>query len=56
MHSPKTEKFKTKFLATPSDEMVDYVLTEVVSGNPRIVYGNQAKRTYWASKLSLLVL
>ena len=49
--SPKTEKFKTKFLTTPSDEMVDYVLAEVVSGNPRIVYGNQAKRTYWASKL-----
>ncbi len=49
--SAKTEKFKAKFLTTPSDEMVDYVLAEVVSGNPRIVYGNQAKRTYWASKL-----
>lgn len=49
--SVKTEKFKEVFLTTPSDEMVDFVLAEVVAGNPRIVYGNHAKKTYWASKL-----
>ena len=49
--SERTAKFKDKFLTTPSDEMVTYVLKEVEANNPRIVYGNHARKTYWSSKI-----
>ena len=49
--SEKTAKFKHKFLTTPSDEMCQVVLDDVVKNNPRIIYGNHAKKTYWLSKL-----
>ena len=49
--SERTAKFKDKFLTTPSDEMVNYVLQEVEANNPRIIYGNHARKTYWSSKL-----
>ena len=49
--SVRTAKFKRRFLTTPSDEMCQVVLVEVQRNNPRIVYGNHAKKTYWLSKL-----
>ena len=49
--SANTAKFKAKFLTTPCDEIVEYVLTQVAAKQPRIIYGNQAVRTYWASRL-----
>ncbi|MDG1255446.1 MAG: SDR family NAD(P)-dependent oxidoreductase [Glaciecola sp.] len=49
--SVRTAKFKRRFLTTPSDEMCQVVLAEVQRNNPRIVYGNHAKKTYWLSKL-----
>lgn len=49
--SEKTAKFKHKFLTTPSDEMCQVVLDDVVKNNPRIIYGNHAQKTYWLSKL-----
>ena len=49
--SVRTAKFKRRFLTTPSDEMCQVVLDEVQRNNPRIVYGNHAKKTYWLSKL-----
>ena len=49
--SVRTAKFKRRFLTTPSDEMCQVVLAEVQRNNPRIIYGNHAKKTYWLSKL-----
>jgi NAD(P)-dependent dehydrogenase (short-subunit alcohol dehydrogenase family) len=49
--SVRTAKFKRRFLKTPSDEMCQVVLAEVQRNNPRIIYGNHAKKTYWLSKL-----
>lgn len=49
--SERTAKFKHKFLTTPSDEMCQVVLDRVIANNPRIIYGNHAKKTYWLSKL-----
>jgi butyryl-CoA dehydrogenase len=49
--SQNTAKFKEKFLTTPCDEIVEHVLKQVAAKQPRIVYGNQANKTYWASRL-----
>ena len=49
--SERTAKFKHKFLTTPSDEMCQVVLDNVIINNPRIIYGNHAKKTSWLSKL-----
>lgn len=49
--SERTAKFKHRFLTTPSDEMCQVVLAQVIKNNPRIIYGNHASKTYWFSKL-----
>lgn len=49
--SVRTAKFKRRFLTTPSEEMCQVVLKQVIHNNPRIIYGNHASKTYWLSKL-----
>lgn len=49
--SERTSKFKDKFLTTSSDEIVSYILQQILKNNPRIVYGNQSGRAYWGSRL-----
>lgn len=48
---PGSQAFSRQFLTTPADDIAEYVLRQVSKGKKRIVYGNQAWRSYWASRL-----
>lgn len=48
---PNSQAFGRDLLTTGADEIVQHVLKAVEKNTTRIVYGNQALRTYWASRL-----
>lgn len=41
--------FEERYLKTSADDIVKYVIKKVKQGEPRIVYGYQARRVQWAS-------
>ncbi|MCC2616604.1 SDR family NAD(P)-dependent oxidoreductase [Aestuariibacter halophilus] len=43
--------FRDKFLITDPMDIARHVLAAVAANRPRIVFGHQAKKTYWGSKL-----
>jgi butyryl-CoA dehydrogenase len=46
-----SQAFKNKFLKTKPKDMAFSIIEGIASNNPRVVFGNQAKSTHWASKL-----
>jgi len=49
--SANSRAFAKALLTTPADEIVQHVLAAVLANRTRIVYGNQAQKTYWGAKL-----
>lgn len=43
-------KFAQKFLTTPADEIVEVVRKGIENNEPRIVYGNNAARVWFAAR------
>ena len=49
--SANSQAFAKALLTTPADDIVRHVLSAVLANRKRIVYGNQAQKTYWGAKL-----